>query len=119
MKLYFILLCVILSIIIINNNNLSVLNNNVIIEKKESYEACLKLKTSAPNLNLNCDHLLDNINTNEKEKENKKNEIDNTEIKTLFVDESHIRKVNKVDETKLKNLIDNIRISSNNQSRNN
>ena len=87
----------------IQNNNLLSNNNNINEERKESYEACLKLRTKAPNLNLKCERLIENIINNRKTNEN--DEINNTEIKTLSLHESVTRKVNKSEERKLRNLI--------------
>ena len=87
----------------IQNNNLLSINNTINEERKESYEACLKLRSKAPNLNLKCERLIENIINNRKTNEN--DEINNTEIKTLSLDESVTRKVNKSEERKLRNLI--------------
>ena len=87
----------------IQNNNLLSINNTINEERKESYEACLKLRSKAPNLNLKCERLIENIINNRKTNEN--DEINNTEIKTLSLDESVTRKVNKSEEKKLRNLI--------------
>ena len=97
----------------IQNNNLLSTKNNLIEETKESYQACIRLRNKAPNLNLKCEHLLDNLLTIKET--NKKNEIINNEIKTLFISESNTRKVNKSEEIKLKNLIKNL--SNKNQPR--
>ena len=86
----------------IENNNLFSNNNNINDERKESYEACIKLRKKAPNLNLRCERLIENNNN---KRNNEKDEINNTEIKTLSLDESVIRKVNKSEERKLRNLI--------------
>ena len=42
---------------------------------------------------------------NKKEENQRKEKINNTEIKTLIIDESNTRKVNKSEEIKLRNLI--------------
>ena len=97
------LLCLTFLIFGIQNNNLLSNNNNINEERKESYEACLKLRSKAPNLNLKCERLIENIINNRKTNEN--DEINNTEIKTLSLDESVTRKVNKSEEKKLRNLI--------------
>jgi hypothetical protein len=103
MKPILMLLCMTFLIFGIQNNNLLSNNNNINEERKESYEACLKLRSKAPNLNLKCERLIENIINNRKTNEN--DEINNTEIKTLSLDESVTRKVNKSEEKKLRNLI--------------
>ena len=87
----------------IQNNNLLSIDHNINGEGNESYEACIKLKKKAPNLNLRCERLIENNKNNKKLNEN--DEINNTEIKTLSLDESVTRKVNKSEERKLRNLI--------------
>lgn len=101
MKLPILLLGIIFLILGIENNNLAGTNNKLNKKKRESYEACLRLKIKAPNLNLNCDNLLDHSNSYQEN--DKKDEIDNTEIKTLIIGDT--RKVNKSEEIKLRNLI--------------
>ena len=103
MKPLLMLLCLTFLIFGIQNNNLLSINSTINEERKESYEACLKLRSKAPNLNLKCERLIENIINNRKTNEN--DEINNTEIKTLSLDESVTRKVNKSEEKKLRNLI--------------
>ena len=98
MKLLIITLTITFLIFGIENNNLLSTKTRLIEEKKESYNACIRLKLKAPNFNLKCENLLDNIITN-------KEEIKKDEIKTLPINESNTRKVNKKEETKLRNLI--------------
>ena len=105
MKISIVIIFIIFLIFGIENNNLSVSKNNL-KEIKESYEACRRLKEKAPLLNLKCEHLLDNFNANGEN--DIKHEINNNEIKTLFINESHTRKVNKSEEIKLRNLIQNL-----------
>ena len=101
MKLPILIIGIIFLIFGIENNNLSGKNNNLIKEKRESYEACIRIKKKVPNMNLKCENLLDNISS---EQDNaKKGEINNTEIKTLIIGDT--RKVNKSEEIKLRNLI--------------
>ena len=97
------LLCLTFLIFGIQNNNLLSINSTINEERKESYEACKKLRKKAPNLNLKCERLIENNNNNKKNIEN--DEINNTEIKTLSLHESVTRKVNKSEERKLRNLI--------------
>ncbi len=96
MKLLIITLTITFLIVGIENNNLLSTKNSLIEEKKESYHACIRLKLKAPNLNLKCEKILDNIFTN------KETDIKN-EIKTLFIRDT--RKVHGSEEIKLRNLI--------------
>ena len=86
---------------IIGSNALSfsstVLNN----EKRESYLACIRLRKKAPNLNLNCENLDENINSEEKYAK----ETYQSSIKFLSSKETETRKVNKSEEIKLRKLI--------------
>ena len=103
MKFLLIILCLIFLIWGIDNNNLSSIRDNLKEERKESFEACKRIKNKAPNLNLKCEHLLDD---NAKNEENiQKDKFENTEIKTLTTGETNTRKVNKSEEIKLRNLI--------------
>jgi hypothetical protein len=93
MKWLFFALPIILLMLMIGSNELS--SNDK--EKKESYEACIKLKKKAPYFNLKCEHLLPlpkSINI-----------AGNKNIKTLYINESNIRKVSKIEENKLKKLM--------------
>ena len=90
-------------IFIIGSNALSSSNIILIKERKESYQACVRLKSKAPNLNLQCKNLLQNLPTTE---EMTKNIESNTSgIKILSDDAAVTRKVNKIQEIKLRNLI--------------
>ena len=95
MKWLFFALPIILLMFMIGSNELS--SNDK--EKNESYEACIKLKKKAPYFNLKCEHLLpvpkiiNNYNSG------------NENIKTLYINESNIRKVSKIEENKLKKLM--------------
>ena len=100
MKLPIIILCVIFLIFGIGTNNLATSRNISKKERKESYEACIRLRKKAPNLNLNCENLLDDTDEFEEKDEN-----ENVEIKTLIIGENSTRKVNKSEEIKLRNLI--------------
>ena len=99
MKLPIILLCIIFLIFGIGSHNLRT-TEDLLKERKESYDACIRLRNKAPNLDLKCEHLLDDMEEDEERGEN-----DNSEIKTLFIDENNTRKVNKREEIKLRNLI--------------
>ena len=66
-------------------------------QKKESYQACMDLKRKAPFIKLNCQKLLENIPTIN----SAMNEEDNG-IKTLSKTDSETRKVNEMQEKKLK-----------------
>ena len=79
--------------------NIELSSSNIVNkEKRDSYNACVRLREKAPYFNLKCENLLDEIEDN-KEVEN------NSKIKTLSVDKSSTRKVNKIEEIKLRNLI--------------
>ena len=90
MKPFLMLLCMTFLIFGIQNNNLLSTNNNIYEERKESYEACIRLRKKAPNLNLKCERLIEKNTNNQRNNEN--DEINNTEIKTLSLDESVDRK---------------------------
>ena len=93
MKWPFIALPIMFLMFIIGSNELS--SNDR--ENKESYEACIRLKKKAPYFNLKCEHLLPlpkGIN-----------QSGNKNIKTLYINESNIRKVSKIEENKLKKLM--------------
>ena len=113
MKVQLIILSIFFLIFGIENNSLSFTTNILNEDKKESYEACIRLRTKAPNLNLKCEHLLDTINRNEENQ--KKDEINYAEIKTLIIRESNTRKVNKSEEIKLRDLIK--KLSNDNKQR--
>ena len=89
---------------IISSNELSsnsFLNN----EQSDSYKACIKLKRKAPYFNLKCEHLLNNPSTPEKVR---KKETKNISVKTLTLSELSTRKVNKIEEIKLRKLMLNL-----------
>ena len=101
MKWLFIALPIILLMFIISSNELSsnsFLNN----EQSDSYKACIKLKRKAPYFNLKCEHLLNNPLTPEKAR---KKETKNISFKTLSLAELSTRKVNKIEEIKLRKLM--------------
>ena len=101
MKSIVIALPILFLMFIIGSNALSfsstVLNN----EKRESYLACIRLRKKAPNLNLNCENLDENINSEEKYAK----ETYQSSIKFLSSKETETRKVNKSEEIKLRNLV--------------
>ena len=72
-------------------------------ERRESFQACVRLKTKAPNLNLRCENLYEQIPTAEEILKNEENKIRG--IKFLSNDATFTRKVNKSQEIKLRNLI--------------
>ena len=72
--------------------------NNVTKEKNEAYEACNRLRKKAPYLNLKCEKL----------KESPKKSDENIKIagmKLLSSEDTNMKKVNKSQEIKLRNLI--------------
>ena len=78
--------------------------NAVNKNRKESYNICIRLREKAPYFNLKCEILLDDIKDN-REKVHGSND---TKIKALSFDKSATRKVDKIQEIKLKNLIRNL-----------
>ena len=97
MKWLFIALPTILFMILIGSSELSS-NSNLNIEKRESYEACIRLKSKAPYINIKCERLLGTIPNIIK--------VGNIKgIKTLSGYESITRKVNKSEENKLRHFI--------------
>ena len=105
MKSFVIALSIIL-IFIIGSNALSSSNTILMKERRESYQACIRLRTKAPNLNLKCENLLENIPSH---KELQKDETSKNGIKILQTDVAITRKVNKSEEIKLRNLIKKLR----------
>lgn len=99
MKLLTIALSIIFFIFIIGSNALPFSNTVLINEKRESYQACLRLKKNAPNLNLKCENLKENI---------KSEETQHIGIKILPSVATETREVNKREEVKLRNLIKNL-----------
>ena len=75
--------------------------NDVNKNRKESYNSCIRLREKAPYFKLKCEILLDDIKDNRE----KYNERIDTNIKALSLDKSATRKVDKIQERKLKNLI--------------
>ena len=111
MKIPILVVSIFFLILGIENNNLSSSNNILEEDIKESYNACIRLSAKAPNLNLKCEHLLNSIHKNVQSQ--RKDEINNTEIKSLQIGESNTRKVNKSEEIKLRNLIKKLSNSNN------
>ena len=103
MKSFAIALSLIFIIFIIGGNALS--SSNILInEKMESYQACVRIRNKAPNLNLRCEKLIENIP--ELVKTAKNVDSSNNGVKMLSNDEAFTRKVNKSEEIKLRNLIE-------------
>ena len=113
MKSFAIALSILFIMFIIRSNALSSSNAILIKERKESYQACIRLRAKAPNLNLQCENLLENIISDEKTE--KKGETNKTGVKILSKDAAFTRKVNKSEEIKLRNLIK--KISNENKTR--
>ena len=80
----------------IKSNALTSSNLLKLKEQHESYLACKSLKKKAPYLKLNCEKLAP--------KKEQSEHIEEKGIKILK-NEANIRKVNKIEEIKLKNLI--------------
>ena len=102
MKSFAFALSILFIMFIIGSNALSSSNAILIKERKESYQACIRLRSKAPNLNLQCENLLDNLPTEETVKNVESN---NPRIKILSDEAAVTRKVNKSQEIKLRNLI--------------
>ena len=102
MKAFAIALTILYIIFIIGSNALSSSNVILIKERKESYQACVRLRSKAHNLNLQCENLLENLPRTE---ETAKNINQRTGIKILSDDVAVTRKVNKSQQIKLRNLI--------------
>ena len=103
MKSFAIALLIIFTIYTIWSNALSS-NALSVNDRMESYKACTKLRAKAPNLKLNCENLIQNI---------QKEQIDHYEnnenrIKVFSKDEIVTIKMNKIEEMKLRNLIKNL-----------
>ena len=99
MKSFAIALSIIFIVFIIGSNAFTSSNLLRLKEQEESYLACKSLKIKAPNLKLNCENLAPK----------KTKEIDefqnNIGVKLLKNTDTGIRKVNKSEEVKLRNLI--------------
>ena len=91
MRLLIIALPIIYIVFMIGSNALTSSNLLKLKEQEESYLACKNLKAKAPHLKLNCENLLP-----------KKSE---TGVKILTNDETKTKKVNKIQEIKLRNLM--------------
>ncbi len=89
--------------------------NNISKEEEESFNACLQLKIQAPYLNLDCEKIITNKNSNEENQKlfygNLRKEKTNQNIKTITLEDikRSTKKINKTDEMKLKNLIRKLR----------
>ena len=100
MKSFFFSFVILVLLFIIGCNAFS---SNILLtkERRESYQACIKLRNKARNLNLKCENLLEKAHSTEAE-----NEITNNNgVKFLSINVASTRKVNKSEEIKLRNLI--------------
>ena len=100
MKLIAIALSIIFIVLIIGSNAFTSSNLLSLKEQEESYLACKSLKRKAPNLKLNCEKLIP-----KKVEEAKEIQNINSEIKILRTSDTSTRKINKIEEIKLRNLI--------------
>ena len=100
MKLIAIALSIIFIVLIIGSNAFTSSNLLSLKEQEESYHACKSLKRKAPNLKLNCEKLIP-----KKVEEAKEIQNINSEIKILRTSDTGTRKINKIEEIKLRNLI--------------
>ena len=99
MKLIAIALSIIFIVFIIGSNAFTSSNLLRLKEQEESYLACKNLKRKAPNLKLNCEKLMP------KKVEEEEIQNINSEIKILRTSDTGTRKINKIEEIKLRNLI--------------
>ena len=100
MKLIAIALSIIFIVLIIGSNAFTSSNLLSLKEQEESYLACKSLKRKAPNLKLNCEKLIP-----KKVEEAKEIQNINSEIKILRTSDTGTRKINKIEEIKLRNLV--------------
>ena len=100
MKLIAIALSIIFIVLIIGSNAFTSSNLLSLKEQEESYLACKSLKRKAPNLKLNCEKLIP-----KKVEEAKEIQNINSEIQILRTSDTGTRKINKIEEIKLRNLI--------------
>ena len=98
MKLLIVALPLILITFTIKSNALTSSNLLKLKEQEESYFACKSLKAKAPYLKLNCENLLP-----KKSEKIGQNEL--TGIKKLSGEETKTKRVNKIQEIKLRNLM--------------
>ena len=93
------------TIYIITSNAMPNFLYNLTQEESEAYEACVRLKTKAPYINLRCERL--------KEASRKNGEkLIGQGIKLLSSNDASTRKVDKIQERKLRNLL--IKLASEN-----
>ena len=105
MKWLFIAFPTILFMLCIGGNEMSS-NYYLSKEKRESYEACIKLVNKAPFFNLNCESLIDRIPNFETALN--KNVINNKGIKFLSIYDYSTKKVSLSEEIKLRKLFRNL-----------
>ena len=98
MKLLIVALPLILITFTIKSNALTSSNLLKLKEQEESYLACKSLKAKAPYLKLDCENLL--LKKSEKIDQNEL-----TGIKKLTREETKTKRVNKIQEIKLRNLM--------------
>ena len=91
MKSFVIALSLLIVMIIIGSNANSSLNQDLQTSKRESYQACLRIRAKA-HYNLKCEKLIETEHRNEK-------------IQILSFSASQTRKVNKIEEIKLREFL--------------
>ena len=100
MKQIAIALSILFIIVTIGSNALS--SNRVLIQdRRESYQACMRLRTKAPYLKLNCENLLEPPY----QKKVDKNDIINPGVKQLPKEEVVTRKVGQREQARLRKLL--------------
>ena len=102
MKSFFFSFVILVLLFIIGCNAFS---SNILLtkERRESYQACIKLRNKAPNLNLKCENLLEHFHSTHSSEQIKS--VAKNGIKFLQKDATGTRKVNKNEENKLRNFI--------------
>ena len=97
-----ILICLI--IIVLSNTS----SNELTEEQEQSLNACLKLKIQAPYLNLKCENIIENNNSELNKVKNlrKKGNI-KQQFRTISFEDikANTKKINATDEKRLRNLI--------------
>ena len=97
-----ILICLI--IIVFSNTS----SNELTEEKEQSLNACRKLKKQAPYLNLKCENIIEDNNSEQNKVKNlRKKENIKQQFRTISFEDikANTKKINATDEKRLRNLI--------------
>ena len=98
MRIFVIAFLIIFMVLKITPNAMPIFLNNETKEKNEAFEACTSLRKKAPYLNLKCEKL--------QEKPRKIEDATKTNVKLLSIEDESTRKVNKIQELKLRKLLE-------------